>query len=154
MKILVCVDGSEQSQKAIEVASLIAEGPQVEDVALIHVYENKLDPYSSSTWGGEGYAVSQMDVEHLKERYEKEKEKGNRILQKARIFFEAKNIKARTILKEGHPADRIVETASEEGFDMIVIGSRGLGGLQRLFLGSVSNAVVQEAKNCSVIVVK
>jgi nucleotide-binding universal stress UspA family protein len=37
---------------------------------------------------------------------------------------------------------------------MIVMGSRGLGGLKKFFLGSVSNAVVQEAENCSVLVVK
>jgi len=37
---------------------------------------------------------------------------------------------------------------------MIVLGSRGLGGLKKIFLGSVSNAVIQEAKDCSVLVVK
>lgn len=69
-------------------------------------------------------------------------------------IIEGKNIKARTVLKEGYPADTIVSVAHEEGFDMIVIGSRGLSGLKKLFLGSVSNAIIQEVQNCSVLVVK
>ncbi len=77
-----------------------------------------------------------------------------KILQDATKLYEEKNINARTIFIEGHPSHTIVETAHEEGFDMIVIGSRGLSGLKKVFLGSVSGAVVQEAKDCIVSVVK
>jgi len=45
-----------------------------------------------------------------------------------------KNVKTRTILKEGHPSQTIVNVAKEEGFDIIVIGSRGLGDLKKFFL--------------------
>ena len=69
-------------------------------------------------------------------------------------FFKGKNIKAHTILMEGHPANTIVKIAQEEGFDMIVIGGRGASGVQKLFLGSVSNAVIHEVKDCSVLIVK
>ncbi len=69
-------------------------------------------------------------------------------------YFEEKSLKARAILKEGHPAHTIVTTAAEEGADMIVIGSRGLGGLKKVLLGSVSSAVIQEAENCTIAVVK
>jgi len=85
---------------------------------------------------------------------EEYKKKGEKILSEALKFIEGKNIKARTILKKGHPADTIISIAQEEGFHMIVIGSRGLGGLKKLFLGSVSNAIIQEVNNCSVLVVK
>ena len=37
---------------------------------------------------------------------------------------------------------------------MIVIGGRGASGVQKLFLGSVSNAVIHEVKDCSVLIVK
>ena len=77
-----------------------------------------------------------------------------KMLSDALKFFKEKNIKARTVLKEGHPADTIIKVAHEGGFDMIVIGSRGVSGLQKLFLGSVSNAIIHEAKNCSVLIVK
>jgi nucleotide-binding universal stress UspA family protein len=148
MKILVCTDGSEQSQKAIEKAAMIAEGCKVDEVAIIHVYDTKEDiPFTT-----ESITYEQMEsLRKLMEEHEKERKK---ILSEALKFFEGKNIKTHTILKEGHPSHTIVSVAHEEGFDMIVLGSKGLGGLQRLFLGSVSNAVIQEVKNCSVLVVK
>lgn len=48
MKILVCTDGSKQSVKAIKEAAKIAEGCNVDEVAILHVYENRASlPY----WG-------------------------------------------------------------------------------------------------------
>ena len=153
MKILVCTDGSKYCQKALEKASLIAEGPNVEEVAIIHIDEGKLD-LSSYARSGEGFSFTVMDAGNLSKLKEEDQEERKKILQKALKIFEGKNIKTRTILKKGHPSRNILNVASREGFDMIVIGSRGLGGLKKLFLGSVSNAIVQEAKNCSVVIVK
>jgi len=144
MKILVCTDGSEHSQKAMEEASIIAKGCNADEVAIIHVYEIFVPLISFSTEQME--SIRRLTKEHQEER--------KKMLSKALKFFKGKNIKARTILKEGHPANTIVKVAHEEGFDMIVIGSRGVSGMQNLFLGSVSNAVIHEVKNCSVLVVK
>jgi nucleotide-binding universal stress UspA family protein len=58
-----------------------------------------------------------------------------------------------TKLVEGRPADKIVETAKLESCDLIVIGSRGLGGIKEFFLGSVSDRVADEAP-CPVLIVK
>ncbi|MBP8932913.1 MAG: universal stress protein [Candidatus Atribacteria bacterium] len=148
MKILVCVYGSEQSKKALEEATVIAEGCKASEVALIHVYEPKLDIFYSY----EG--ITQEQIELFQEMKENQKKEIEKILLEALTLLEEKNLKGRTILKEGHPSHIIVEVAREEGFDMIVLGSRGLGGLKKLFLGSVSNAVLQEAHNCSVLIVK
>jgi len=147
MKILVCTDGSKYSQKALEKASVIVKGCNVNEIAIIHVYE-KFDSFPISVEGN----IEQMEINRL--MMEEYRKKGEKILSEALKFMEGKNIKARTILKKGHPADTIISIAQEEGFDMIVIGSRGLGGLKKLFLGSVSNAIIQEVKNCSVLVVK
>ncbi len=145
MKILVCTDGSEQSQKALEKAALIAGGCNVNDVAIIHVNEEDL-PYME--------AYSRNVIERYMQIKEENKKEIERILKEALKFFEEKGIKARTIFKEGHPAETIVEVGCGENFDFIVIGSRGLGGLKKALLGSVSNAVVQQAEKCSVIVVR
>ena len=147
MKILVCMDGSKYSQKALEEASVIVKGCNVNEVAIIHVYE-KFDSFPISVEGN----IEQTEINRL--MLEEYRKKGEKILSEALKFIEGKNIKARTILKKGHPADTIISIAQEEGFDMIVIGSRGLGGLKKLFLGSVSNAIIQEVKNCSVLLVK
>jgi nucleotide-binding universal stress UspA family protein len=153
MKILVCIDGSEKSKKVMEEAVLIATGCQINDLAVIHVSEPM--PYPTlASWGRSSYSLAEEDNTSMLRLQEKEKEEIQQYLQQAVEFFEEKGLKARAILKEGHPAHTIVSTAVEEGTDMIVIGSRGLGGLKKVFLGSVSSAVIQEADNCTVAVVK
>ena len=144
MKILVCADGSEQSQKALEKASLIAGGCNANEVAVIHVYE-ETDLYE---------VYSKESIERQLKLKEEQKKAGEMILESALTFFKEKGINARSILKEGHAAENIVEVGCGEGFDFIIIGSRGLGGLKKALLGSVSNAVVQQAEKCSVIVVR
>jgi len=144
MKILVCTDGSEHSQKALEKASIIAKGCNADEVAIIHVYEIYVPLISFST----------EQMESIKKLIKERKKIRKKMLSDALKFFKEKNIKARTVLKEGHPADTIIKVAHEGGFDMIVIGGRGVSGLQKLFLGSVSNAIIHEAKNCSVLIVK
>ncbi len=152
MKILVCTDGSEQSQKTLEKASVIAEGCNVNEVAIIHVYEDTFD-LSSSPLRGESPLMKE-DMERFRRLNKEHIEEKEKMLSEALKIFEEKNINSRAILKKGHPSNTIVNVASEEGFDMIVIGSRGLGGFKKLFLGSVSNAVIQEARNCIVVTVK
>jgi len=152
MKILVCTDGSEQSQKALEKASLIAGGCNVDEVAIIHVYDHKHD-ISSFPRDGE-YALGREDMEKFRKVQEENKNEKKKLLEDALKYFEGKGMQARTIFKEGHPAEAIVEVGCGEGFDFIVIGSRGLGGWKKALLGSVSNAVVQHAEKCSVIIVR
>ena len=53
----------------------------------------------------------------------------------------------------GHPADEILMLAREVGADLVIVGSKGLGGVERLMLGSVSERVVREA-GCTVEVAR
>lgn len=153
MKMLVCTDGSEHSQKALEKAVEVASGCHPQEVAIIHVYDGRLD-LSATSWGSRDYALTEEDIKRIKRINEEEKEKRRQLLENAVNYMKEKNIEARSIFVEGHPSHVIVERAVKEGFDLIVIGSRGLGGLKKILLGSVSNTVVQEAKDCSVMIVK
>ena len=58
-----------------------------------------------------------------------------------------------TYVKSGSPADEIVQTAEEVGADLIVMGSRGLGTVHSVLLGSVSDRVLHRA-HCAVLVVR
>ena len=63
------------------------------------------------------------------------------------------NAKITTKLLIGSPGNEIILEAERGGFDLIVIGSRGLSSIKELFLGSVSHQVVNESK-VPVLVVK
>lgn len=145
MKLLVCTDGSKHSQKALEKAAKIAGGCNATEVAIIHVYE------AHDIFIGEGASISQ--TEHMRELEEQRKKDLKKILINAVRFMEAKNIRASAIFKEGHPAEIITKVAEEGGFDLVIMGSRGLGGLKKLLLGSVSGTVVHES-SVSVLTVK
>jgi nucleotide-binding universal stress UspA family protein len=57
------------------------------------------------------------------------------------------------LLINGRPADEIVKLANQDKFDLIVMGSRGMGRIKEFFLGSVSDRVADEA-HCPVLLVK
>jgi nucleotide-binding universal stress UspA family protein len=56
-------------------------------------------------------------------------------------------------IQTGRPADVIVREAQEDGSDLVVVGARGLGAMERLLLGSVSESVLRHA-HCPVLVVR
>jgi nucleotide-binding universal stress UspA family protein len=61
--------------------------------------------------------------------------------------------KATGSVEEGYPAECILDLAASEGVDLIVLGRRGISGVERFFLGGVSSNVVAHSK-CDVLVVK
>jgi nucleotide-binding universal stress UspA family protein len=148
MKILVCTDGSKNSEKVMEKAAEIVKTMGIDRLSLIYVYDAKL-VLSYIDWN-QNLLISPNFETLRKELLELSHE----ILDKGVEFLEKKEIKVKKIFKEGHASSEIVHTIEEEGFDMVIIGNRGLGGLKKLVLGSVSNAVVQEVENCNVLIVK
>ena len=140
MKILACTDGSEHSLKAIEEAAKIAAGLNDAEVTVVNVDEVIPDtPYFSEE------SLKEMEGRNRAEREE--------FLAEAVKILEGKDIKFNTMIKKGHPASTIIELAAEGKFDVVVIGSRGMGGFKQALLGSVSNAVAQ-AVEANVLIVK
>ena len=82
------------------------------------------------------------------------KEAGNLILENARQRAEAKGIKDITAhIVDGTAADKIVAAAEQENADMIFMGSRGLGNVAGVLMGSVSQKVSHRSK-CTCVTVK
>lgn len=148
MKILVCTDGSDNSRKVVEEAVKIASGCNVNEVTLINVFENYsyLNAWRTTHGGTEEFLI------RLKKLEDMEKKKREKILADAEKIFMENNIRVNTILEEGHPAETILEVASTGGYDMVVIGCRGMGGLKSTLFGSVCNAVSQKVKANLVII--
>jgi len=75
-------------------------------------------------------------------------------LSNAKALMQEEGITPHTMLSTGiSPADGIIMTAKEGNFDIIIIGSRGLTGIKKFFLGGTASKVVTYAP-CSVLVVK
>jgi nucleotide-binding universal stress UspA family protein len=74
-------------------------------------------------------------------------------MKKVTTDLAAMGIKADIVIKDGHPAEKIIDTAEEIGADLIVVGSHGRHGAKRFFLGSVSAKIVEHAP-CHVLVIK
>ena len=67
--------------------------------------------------------------------------------------FDEKGLTVKTLVKKGQPADVICSEASEGDYDLVIMGSRGLGSIKEFILGSVSNKVAHCAGK-SVLIVK
>ncbi len=75
------------------------------------------------------------------------------ILEEVETKVKAANVEVTCETAEGNPAEVIVKKSKEGKFDLIVMGARGLSGLKKILVGSVSEGVVKNAA-CPVLIVK
>ncbi|MGQ9530708.1 MAG: universal stress protein [Candidatus Bathycorpusculaceae bacterium] len=152
-KILVPLDGSEHSLKALEIAIQIAKNFGGK-ITLIHVYSVVVRPIiipEPATLTPSGFPVmSSAEVSRVAEAARKS---GSSILADGEQRVRAAGVEVETLLKEGHTVQEIVKTAREGMFDLIVIGARGISKIRELLLGSVTDGVIHHAP-CPVLVVK
>ncbi len=143
--ILVPRDGSIHAKKAIDYACDLASKYGA-TVYLMHVI-----PQSEIPEGLDKY----MEVERIEQPPEQVLKKiGDGIIEAGLTQAKAsgaEDVKSSVVI--GDAAEKIVEFAKENGVDMIIMGSRGLGGIKSLFLGSVSSKVCHAAE-CTCVTVK
>ncbi|NIQ39676.1 MAG: universal stress protein [Proteobacteria bacterium] len=145
-KILVATDGSDHARRAIEYASDIAAKYDA-TVYLLHVISDNKIPDE---------VLQYIKVERIEQPPQAVyfKKIGEGIVgaaEKRARENGVKNVQSEVV--QGDPADRIIEFAREKDVDMIIIGSRGLGSVKGLFLGSVSSKVCHAA-DCTCVTVK
>ena len=150
-KILVPLDGSDHADKALDCALDLAETYSAQIILVSVIDVPKLAYITLATPLGEPIMPSIHASEYIKEIEDSLKRVLSEAVEKAKKI--TPYVKVTTVLVEGRPADKIVEIAKEGKVDVIVMGHRGLSGITKLLLGSVSNQVVDEA-SCSVIIVK
>ncbi len=150
-KILVPLDGSEHSLKALDEASEIAKISSGK-LTLIHVYSGEAirasGPYARGYTGPPVFVGA--EASRLIEAAQKF---GNRILQDAEQRIGATGVQVEKKLVKGHTAQEIVRLADAGDFDLIVMGARGVSHIKEMFLGSVTDAVIHHA-HCAVLVIK
>jgi nucleotide-binding universal stress UspA family protein len=151
--ILVGLDGSEQSLKALETAIQIAKKFNGK-LTLIHVYSVAVRPIivpEPSTFSPAG--VSVITAEEVSRVAEAAREAGRQVLAEGEQKVKAEKVQVETKLVEGHAVQEIVRVAKEGKFDLIVIGAKGISKIRELLLGSVTDGVIHHAAR-PVLVVK
>lgn len=148
MKLLVAIDGSEESNRALAAAVDIAS---VTDgsITLIHAIEP--DIYDAG--GVEPGSASERRDRLIIDSLDSAEEQGQSILDEAIAFAEESGLQVSGELRYGGPAQIITEFADEGDFDAIYLGHRGLSERTIEFLGSVARDVVERA-NVPVTVVR
>lgn len=135
-RILVPVDGSETAERAIEQAIELAK---VCDAKLDFLYVANINQLAINA------CLSDAILDAVTKA-------GNVILDRA-LEKVPQGVKSEGFSETGSPAVVILDFANSENSDLIIMGSRGLGVVKGVLLGSVSQHLVEQAK-CPVMVVK
>ncbi|HOK62800.1 MAG TPA: universal stress protein [Soehngenia sp.] len=135
-KILVPIDGSENSKRALKRARELGELYHAQLIILTVIDNGR---FFSIEFKDELIRILEQNAKELLEKVEKE--------------FNDYPFGVKTMYKFGDVPDEIINVADEEDVDLIVIGTRGLGAFSRAVLGGVSHKVVTHADR-SVLVVK
>lgn len=132
LKILLPVDGSDNSDKAVaDFISMInwyKEPPEVHLLTVQTPLSGNISSYISAT-----------DIKQYHQ------EEGLKSLENARRLLDQAGISCQYHITVGDPAEMIVRFATEQKYDQIVMGPRGKGNIEGLLLGSVTNKVMQSA---------
>lgn len=146
-KILLATDGSEEATLAAQTAVDIADKTGSE----LHVVYARIRPYSRAFY--EGYEEGVDVGAYLQDESEEHTRRGRSLLdEQVRKIKAAGGSVAQAHLRVGKPEAEITALAEKIGAGLIVVGSRGLGGIRRAMLGSVSESVVRHAHSLVMVV--
>jgi nucleotide-binding universal stress UspA family protein len=147
IKILLATDGSEEANLALQTAANLATSTGSE---LHLVYVQAASSYVFPTTDWETFGGEELPTGVDEAAKETAKTKVDEQVQKiSEVGGEVAGAHARV----GFPEAEIVDLAEELGAGLIVMGSRGLGGVRRALTGTVSDSVVRHA-HCPVMVVR
>jgi nucleotide-binding universal stress UspA family protein len=136
-RILLASDGSGHSVRAAKKAAELAKLNADSEITVVYVIDGQ---------------TSKEDVLHNPDRTVVEEKRKMR-LQPVTSLLNSENLNFKLEKLLGEPGPAIVDFANKNEFDVVVVGSRGLNGLQEMVLGSVSHKVAKRVK-APVMIVK
>jgi nucleotide-binding universal stress UspA family protein len=148
-KMLVPVDGSNTSVKALQYATHIAELEAGDaEVIALHVLEDV------KQGGAIGLQAKYGNVRLVEGFKRARREAALKWMKQIEEAAKKRGVRLKSEILDGDSkVEIIIDYANENSVDLIIMGSRGLTGFKRLLLGSVANAVVSNAP-CPVMVVR
>ena len=123
LKILVGYDGSSNAKKVVETVADMAKKLEA-SVTLVTAAWETPDDESHAMLSGQ-----------------------KRLLEQKGIKVDIRSIRS------NNPSGVLVRIAEDEDYDLVVVGSRGMGGVKNFLMGSVSTKIVQDC-TCNVLVIK
>lgn len=138
MKIMVCTDGSEYGDRAVQYAARFADNYGSE-LTILHVIEDTTTQEEVPTYPG----------------FKPKREAAEKILAGAKKLAGevSRNVTCDEKIAVGPITSEIVRIAAVEDFDGIVVGTKGVRGLKRMLVGSTARQVIRHA-HCPVTVVR
>lgn len=134
-RILVAIDGSEASNKAVELGAEMAKGMSAQ-LSILHVVEIEELPSLIAEAEDEG-----------------QEELGQMMLGDAAKIAKTYGVEPVIAMSRGHPVSKILHYAKTYKPQLIIMGSHGRTGAKKALLGSKSSAVSRKA-SCSVVIVR
>jgi universal stress protein A len=139
-QVLVPIDFSATADRALEYAIALAQQLQAR-LTLLHVFD--LTPLAMGD-PATGLPVTALDALETE---------AQQLLQASLERVQRAGLQGNSLLVQGTPTQTIVDTAGEQGVDLIVMGTHGRTGLAHVFLGSVAEHVIRQAP-CPVLVIR
>ena len=140
--ILMPVDGSDVSNHALEEGLSLAKALGSR-VILVYIVDMTIAAMPEAELGVANAEIMRRSFI----------EQGNNVIRAAEAAARAKGVPYESVIEEGDVHDGIVETADKRGVELVVMGTHGRRGLNRLLLGSVAQSVTKRA-HCPVLLIR
>ena len=143
-KILVATDASAASNRAVRMAAYIAASHEAELLILHVIRDMQLPTLMKKAPELEEFANAREDIM---------RQVAEDILNEAEVLAQKSGAqKIQTAIGSGDPASSVIGFSKRRNIDMIVIGTRGLGKIKEVLMGSVSRKIANSAEaNCLIV---
>jgi len=143
MRVIVGVDDSPCSQAAVEFVSRVS-WPAETTVMIASSVDLPLSAFAMN------YAAANMELGEWMDELTKHQQE---VVSRDETVLRSAGLRVASCVLQGDPRETLIEEAKRQQADLIVVGSHGRTGLDKLVMGSVASHVVNHAP-CSVLVVK
>ncbi len=141
--ILVALDGSELAEKALPLASDLANSSG----GTIHLLQAvSRQPVLQAARGGSSVQAAEYEQEMARQLVEARLSRGKEYLEGVAVQFKNAGVKVETTILEGAADERIISYSREHGVDLVVISTHGYGGVKRFLLGSITDRVIRSCE--------
>ncbi len=139
-KIMIATDGSEFVKKAVATSIEIAK---LSEAKLYAVYVISYTGLSTAYPKEAGWEKAALDYFRIE---------GKEAVSYIENAAKAQNVEVESVILEGSPANEIVDFAEKNDIDLIIMGTLGKTGLEKLLLGSVAEKVVRHSRKAALVV--